>query len=359
MDTMDCGQARNLLSDHQDGTLDAATAAALAAHLRGCGDCAECAGALLAVRKLLRNVPPDPAPPELFARVLAAVEAEGRGDRADAASEAADAPRPFLSRFRTPIEAAAVLLLFASVYWYQRPQAPAGRQASDLASGIQSESGKRSASGPAAAKGGAVVVARSTPVHPSGDAKPAGTQPPAAAKPRAWTTADLPSVPAIRASSDSERIVPLVPGPGPGTGTGGDAAGTAVVRGPETERTAEASPSRVFAAPPSRLLRLPPYGRDIVVDVDPRNREGVEERIADAATRLGGFVERIDRVPEGGDPGDAGTVRVILPGTAANRFLEEVGRIGTIPPEGKPAATDLPAGPRPGSVAYAVRIRVR
>jgi hypothetical protein len=50
---------------------------------------------------------------------------------------------------------------------------------------------------------------------------------------------------------------------------------------------------------------------------------------------------------------------VILPEVAATRFLEEMGRIGTIPPEGTPEATDRPAGPRPGTVAYAVHIRVR
>jgi len=123
--------------------------------------------------------------------------------------------------------------------------------------------------------------------------------------------------------------------------------------------TPAARPPPVFAAPPSRLLRPLPYGRDIVVYVDPKRREGAEDRIAGAALRLGGIVERIERGPVGAAPGAAGTVRVILPESAATRFLEEMDRIGTIPPEGKPAATDLPAGPRPGTVAYAVRIRVR
>ena len=82
MDTMDCTQARNLLSEYQDGTLDAEGAAALAVHLRGCGECAGCADSLLAVRGLLRLLPPDPAPPKLLARVLAAVESEDRDARA-------------------------------------------------------------------------------------------------------------------------------------------------------------------------------------------------------------------------------------------------------------------------------------
>ena len=78
MDTMDCIQARNLLSEYQDGTLDAAVATALNAHLRGCGECDSCAGSLLAVRQFLRGMPPDPAPPEMISRVLAAVETEGQ-----------------------------------------------------------------------------------------------------------------------------------------------------------------------------------------------------------------------------------------------------------------------------------------
>jgi hypothetical protein len=102
-----------------------------------------------------------------------------------------------------------------------------------------------------------------------------------------------------------------------------------------------------------------PYGRDIVVDVKQENREGAEERIAVAALRLGGIFERFDRGPGEAAPSASGTVRVILPEVAATRFLEEMGRIGTVPPEGAPAATDLPAGPRPGTVAYAVHIRIK
>ena len=124
---MDCTQVRNLLSEYQDGALDAAAAAAVAAHLRGCGECAGCAGSLLAVRELLRGLPPDPAPPELLPRVLAAIAGEDRDDRAVPLPGGADATRPFLSRFRIPLEAAAVVLLFASVYWYQRASTPPAR----------------------------------------------------------------------------------------------------------------------------------------------------------------------------------------------------------------------------------------
>ncbi len=362
MDAMDCILSRNLLSDLQDGTLDPATEARLAAHLRGCGECAGAGASLLAVRKLLRSLPPDPAPPELLQGILAAVEAEGRDAGADPASVGADATRPFLSRFRIPLEAAAAVLLFASVYWYQyrQPPAPAVRPPSVLSYGPSSEAGKTSASRPMAAiedtAGGSPPAVRLPHGNP-GTARKAG---PAAPKPRTWTAENLPSAPAYFASTDSERIVPVVPSHGPTDDPA--AAGTPAfgeMRSAGAEGGADSPPSRVFAAPPSRLLRPLPYGRDIVVDVKREAREGAEERIAGAALLLGGIVERMERDTAGAAPGATGTVRVILPESAAARFIEEMDRIGTIPPEGKPVATDLPAGPRPGTVAYAVRIRVR
>ena len=96
-----------------------------------------------------------------------------------------------------------------------------------------------------------------------------------------------------------------------------------------------------------------------MLNVKPESREGAEERIAEAASRLGGIVERIERESESTRKGAAGTVRVILPEAAADGFLDELRRIGTVPPEGLPAAVDNPPGPQPGTVAYAVRIRVR
>jgi len=364
MDTMDCTQVRNLLSEYQDGVLDAAAAAAVAAHLGGCGECAGSAGSLLAVRELLRSLPPDPAPPELLPRVLAAIAGEDRDDRAVPLPGGADAARPFLTRFRIPLEAAAVVLLFASVYWYQRAAAPPVR--------------------PPSAPIGEAPTARAPGTTPPVDISPealpgaADVPPPAirlprgnprtekkeevhaAAKPRPWTAADLPSVPVTFASTNSERIVPNAPFPGPTADPAGSGAPAFGERGSaDAEGGADSRLSRSFAPPPSRLLRPLPYGRDIVVDVKQENREGAEERIAGAALRLGGIFERIDRGPGEAARSGSGTVRVILPELAAARFLEEMGRIGSIPPDGTPEATDRPAGPRPGTVAYAVRIRVR
>jgi len=351
MDTMDCTQARDRLSEYQDGDLDAAAATAVAAHLRGCGECAADAEALAAVRDRLRALSPCPAPPDLLARVVAAVEAE--------------TPKPFLSRFRIPLEAAAAVLLFASVYWYQRtapppaPPAAVSTAQAPVAQAPKAASVPDASSDPSAGKGSSLPA--SVPLPKRKTAKEGAPAAPASGKPRTWTAADLPSVPALRASSDSERIVPVAPSPGTGAGDV-PAAGTPTVdtgRRPEAEESADPHPSRVFAAPPSRLLRPLPYGRDIVVDVKPEERAGAEERIAAAALRMGGIVERVEPGPDGAASNASGTVRVILPDSAATRFLEEMERIGTIPPEGKPTATDLPAGPRAGTVAYAVRIRVR
>ena len=364
MNTMDCTRALNLLSDYQDGALDAAEAAALAAHLRGCGECAGHADSLLAMRKMLRVLPPDPAPPELLAGVLAAVDAEARGARADSAPVEPDAARPFLSRFRIPLEAAAALLLFASVYWYRQSSAPPVRPpAAPVAQAPAAQAPDttpRVRSSPEASPGAAGIAASGNRL-PRGIPKTAKKEEaPPAATPRTWTEAELPSAPAIRASSNSERIVPVAPPPGP---TADPAGPGALSSGERQGAGAEGGPDvrlvRSFAPPPLRLLRPLTYGRDIVVDVTPESREGAEERIAVAALRLGGIYERIIRGPGESAPGASGTVRVILPEIAATRFLEEIGRIGTIPPEENPAATGLPAGPRPGTVAYAVHIRVR
>jgi len=354
---MDCEQARDRLSEYQDGNLDAAAAASLAAHLRGCADCAGCVGSLLAVRELLRNMPPEPAPPELVARVLAAVEAEAGDSVASAPPGEAEAATPFLSRFRIPLEAAAAVLLFASVYWYQRTTLPAVRPPTGPSSVISSEAPKESHSGPAAAKEVAAVNPPSRPRLPRGVPKPPKGDAPAAG-PRTWTEASLPSVPALRASTDSEPIVPISPSPGPEEASrAAGAPPSGKRRGPEGD--ADLLLSRVFAPRPSRLLRPVPYGRDIVVDVKPEDREGAEERIAEATFRFGGIVERIDRGSESTEKGPPGTVRAILPEIAAAGFLEELRRIGTVPSTGLSAATGVPAGPRPGTVAYAIRIRVR
>jgi hypothetical protein len=359
MDAMDCRLARDLLTEYQDGALDAAAAAALAAHLRGCGECADCAGSLLAVREVLRGLPPDPAPPELLPRILAAVEGEARDVRADPHPVGADATRPFLSRFRLPLEAAAVVLLFAAVYGYQRTSIPPVRPPSAPTAQAPAATPPFDIS-PEASSSAAKLPPPAVRL-PRGNPKTAKKEEaPAALKPRAWTAADLPSAPAILASTSSGRIVPFAPFPGPTADPAWPGApASAERRSPGAEDGADPRPWPLLAAPPSHLLRPLPYGREIVVDVTAEGREGAEERIAVAALRSGGIVERIERQGEPARIVTTGAVRVILPEAAATVFLDELRRIGTVPAGDPPSANDLPAGPRPGTVAYAVRIRVR
>lgn len=371
---MECREAQDRMSDFRDGTLDTREAAAVAAHLMGCGECAAIAESLDAVRERLRDLSPAPAPPELLPRVLAAVEAERRAGAASAPA-GATARRSFLSRFRLPIEAAAAVLLIASVYWYQHTaqpvpgpppvptvQAPITAPRSDVSPDVSpDDSPDVPLDAPPDAAEGSPSVAPLPPTRP----KTARDESPAAAKPREWTKADLPSVPAVRASSNSERIVPVAPPVEPeskreeAAGAGAGIPALEGGRGVEAVRTREAEPLWVLAAPPSRLHRPLPYGRDVSLNVEPGDRAGAEDRIAAAAIRLGGLVEQIEREGGPGTGGAPGMVRVVLPGAAAAGFLEELGRIGTVPPGGAPEAIDLPAGPRPGTVAYAVRIRVR
>ena len=343
MDTMDCTQVRTLLSEYQDGALDAAAAAAVAAHLGGCGECAGCAGSLLAVRELLRGLPPDPAPPELLARVLAAIEAEDRDDRAGSPARVGRMRRGRSSPGSGfPLEAAAAVLLFATVYWYQRaatlparpPSAPAA-QAPVAAPPVDIS--------PEAFPGAANVPPPAIRL-PRGNPRTARKEEaPAAAKPRTWTAADLPSVPATFASTNSERIVPNAPFPGPTSDPAGSGAPAFGERGSaDAEGGADSRLSRSFAPPPSRLLRPLPYGRDIVVDVKPENREGAEERIAGAALRLGGIFERIDRGPGEAARSGSGTVRVILPEACGGTVPRGDGP-DRVDPAGRDAGGDRPS----------------
>jgi hypothetical protein len=119
---------------------------------------------------------------------------------------------------------------------------------------------------------------------------------------------------------------------------------------------ATAPAPRALAAPPARLPGTLPYGREVVLDVTPEARGDAGDKVAAAARRLGGAVERIERDPSGVD---VVAVRVLLPESAAPAFLSEMDRIGKMAPEGKAAEADTPPGPTRGTVAYAVRIRAR
>jgi len=316
---MDCRDATERMSEYQDGLLSAAAAEDVSSHLRECGECAAAARSLEAVRELLRSLPPPPAPPELLARVREAVAREETGAASLAAGLPSNLPGGSLrSRLRIPLEAAAAVLLVASIYWYQKGSPPASPPQAPPAVATPAPPPKADRQ-----IAGTETVARKREVA----SLPAGTPEP---KARIYSQADLPAAPALRASTDSEQIASGV--------------------------SAEARPVEERPEPPSRFLRPLPYGKEVLLEVTPEGREGVEERIAAAAWRLGGSVERIERDPAGGD---VVSMRVLLKEPAATAFLSEMDRIGKVPPQGKPADVDLPAGPIPGTVAYTVRVRVR
>ncbi len=301
---MDCREAQDRLSEYQDGNLTGGAAETLSEHLRGCSACVAVAHSLTAVRESLRHLPATPAPPELLARIRAAIDGETAGPVSS--SGAADAAQStFHRRFRFPLEVAAALLLFASVYWYQKAPPAAPPPAVPVAS----------APVPAASK-------------PSSGAQKTGSAGRVAAvaqpKARSWSPSDLPTAPALRASTNAERIVP-------------DSFGT--------------------LSPLSH--RAPSDGGEVLLKVGAENREGAEERVAAAARRLGGVILFAVRSGSAESGGDRGAVRVVLPEPAGPLFLMELGRLGRVPAEGKPETVDLYDGPRPRAVSYTVHIRTR
>jgi hypothetical protein len=112
----------------------------------------------------------------------------------------------------------------------------------------------------------------------------------------------------------------------------------------------------------SRLERPSPYGKEVTIEVARNDRIGMEDRITKLALRLGGGVRRGGPVA-GSGPGEITILREIMqvsvPAASEANFLEELGRMGTIPPEGMPGKTDTSAGSSSGTVVYTVRIRVR
>jgi anti-sigma factor RsiW len=72
MSEQNCAEMRLLMQADLDGELDAGRAAAVAAHLAACPDCAEAAGALAALSASLREHAPRHAAPDSLRRSLAA-----------------------------------------------------------------------------------------------------------------------------------------------------------------------------------------------------------------------------------------------------------------------------------------------
>ena len=99
----------------------------------------------------------------------------------------------------------------------------------------------------------------------------------------------------------------------------------------------------------------------MTIEVDRDARPGIEDRIAAVALRLGGVVRR-DRVRFATNRMEksvvvSNVVRVRIPAVFADIFLEELGKLGAISPEGIPGKLDIPPGPSPDPVTYTIQIR--
>ncbi|MEW6719881.1 MAG: zf-HC2 domain-containing protein [Thermodesulfobacteriota bacterium] len=339
---MDCREVRECLSDYRDGSLPETVGDGISHHLLECAGCAEVDRSLGTVREQLRKLPPVPAPPELFGRIRDAVAGESRPVRSA------------FSRWMVPLEAAAALLLFASVYWYWSGSAPVTAPGTppapaEIASAALTESPSPSPARdvpqspaitpapPRIARTAPRAVAAIPPTEPERERGSISTLPEDTPDPkeRVYTIADLPAVPVLRASTNFRRIAPVVPR--------------------ETEAETETRTAANGASNPSRIHTPFPYGRTVSLEVAQEEREDAGNRIGETALRLGGTVEGTDRVV----PDGIVAVRVLLPERTARTFIEELARIGEIPPDGMPKRSVLPAGPAPGTVAYSVRLRAK
>lgn len=349
---MDCERILDLLPGHLDATLEEPERAAVEAHLRECPRCAAEEGALKETLALLRTLPPVKAPPAFL---------EGVRERIAAERPATAGAGRFASfRFRIPLEAAAAVLLFLLVYGIQRQfpatEPPPGPPAHAETAAPAGTRDLRPA--PSAKPPGEVPTAVVLSPGRGGDGKEqAGFAedrgeaaadrsrfPAAARKEASAAKTALPAVPATRVSTGAESFAP---------------------RPMEEPKSEPPAPFRVFAAPPSRLARPLPYGRELILEVAAADRAGIEERILRAVERFGGSALREFhfRGPQAGEGAGItaaeGPMRVKLPADAAEPFLSELRNLGIVPPEGMPATLDLPAGPTPDTVAYTIRIRVR
>jgi len=395
-----------MLSSYLDGELSDREQEEIAGHIRQCSRCAEEERALRETLSLLRNLPAEAAPPELLEGVRLRI------------AEKTAVPlwkKVFLpAHIKIPLEAAAVVLVFLLVYGIQKEMPAKPPVPSPPAS---AESGVRVAgTGPVAERPGAdatrrakaepspekerKAVATPIPEKPTVQARPeppadlaepvrTGTgatgkeretvPEPTSEKPGTFARSELPAGLAARVSTEGgaigkegETVSEPVPGR-PGTFARSELpAGLAARVSTESGTTkpvflrqsppGETEEMHVFAAPPG-LLRQGTSDREVTIEVDRDARPGAEDRIAAIALRLGGAVRR-DRVRFATTRMEkavvvSNVVRVLIPAVFADIFLEEVGKLGSISPEGIPGKLDIPPGPSPDPVAYTIRIRVK
>jgi len=307
---MDCERVQNLLSELLDDSLPESERTDVFAHLRECLPCRAVKEGLEETLLLLRNLPPGKAPTELLDGVR----------RRISQAEAPATPlwkKLFLpAHIKIPLEAAAAVLLFFLVYGAQKEELPKPFSPKPAARMDAAPTAFSEAEGGKAKTGQESEKAKEFVKPVEKKAVPGGGRP--------VTQSSLPVAPVQRVSTAGERIEPAP-----------------------------------VATPPSRLAQPVPFGGEMTIEVAAQNRAGLEERIAAAATRLGGSVQGTP-VRAGADaeiPADA--VSVHLPADSAKPFLAELSKLGTLPAEGMSGWPGLPAEPSPEVVAYTVRIRVR
>jgi anti-sigma factor RsiW len=361
---MECTRTEDLLSAYLDGDLPEREREGFSEHLRQCPRCAGEEKALKETLSLLRNLPTEKAPPGLL-----------EGVRRRIGQEKETVPlwkKLFLpAHIKIPLEAAAVALIFLLAYGIQKempatkpptsppakemaatnaPPSPsaadesgkpspgadiqAGRQKADASSRLPADVADRK------------VEAKKASVEPGEEApfetEQASTPAPSPVKPPLLSKSEIPAGLASRVSTKGEAIEPATPRESPAK---------------------EAPGPRAFGEQLSRLKRPSPYGKEVTIEVARDDRIGMEDRITELALRLGGGVRRGGTFTAGSGPGEttllSEILQVSIPADSEDDFLEGLGRMGTIPPEGKPGKTDISAGSSSATIVYTVRIRVR
>ena len=113
---MNCEHYETAIDDSVDGTIDAAAAAALRAHLEGCADCRALADDFRAIRTAARTLERHQPPARTWHRIAAAVGEADNPERRN--SVAADRQAGGFAWFSwRPLAAAAAVLLMLSATW--------------------------------------------------------------------------------------------------------------------------------------------------------------------------------------------------------------------------------------------------
>jgi len=362
---MDCTRTENLLSAYLDGDLPEREREEFAEHLRQCSLCAGEEKALKETLSLLRNLPVEKAPSGLL-----------EGVRRRIGEEKETVPlwkKLFLPlHIKIPLEAAAVALIFLLAYGVQKempakeaplsppakemaatkapPSPPAAVERGKPATGTEIQGGRRMAGVSPRLPADVAdrkVKAKKADVEPREETpfetEQASTPAPPPVKPPVLAKSEIPAGLASRVSTEGGTVEPATP----------------------RESPAEEAPVPRGVDEQLALLQKPsPYGKEVTIEVAQNDRGGMEDRISELAVRLGGGVRRIGRFTADGESWEMTVIRevmrVSIPSESEVAFLEELGKMGTIPPaEGMPGKTDTSADSSSGTIVYTVRIRVR